>query len=279
MPPPINSPESLKVQNPEESNSSLDSVHPPKNVDLDLTLNSCADDESDNTIQIHISATLSYGNRATDNGKNSDNTYITDDIFDPCKSLQVFLTTIDSPQIKKELKETTKRGKKLWEHVTHASGTKRISNCKWPLGCANRPCSLICPAPNIYTIPLSDNVSNNNQETFVLIKPASLSTTVNILQMMIKLLNLLLPHNTFLTLANPMSIHATTNCDLYSNLLHYDSSQLLILSLNARSLSSKIANLKILLLLVNLTIVLITETQRKSSMSDHSSHVDNYVFF
>ncbi|CAH8659055.1 unnamed protein product, partial [Schistosoma margrebowiei] len=76
-----------------------------------------------------------------------------------------------------------------------------------------------------------------------------------------------------------MSINGTTNCDLYSNLLHYDDSEFLILSFNARSLSNKIIHLKTLLFLVNPTIVLITETWCNSSISDHSLNVDNYVFF
>ncbi|VDP46569.1 unnamed protein product [Schistosoma mattheei] len=53
----VNSPESLKVQNPEESNADVDGINPLKNVDLDLTLSSCADDEWDNTVQIPVSAT------------------------------------------------------------------------------------------------------------------------------------------------------------------------------------------------------------------------------
>lgn len=87
------------------------------------------------------------------------------------------------------------------------------------------------------------------------------------------------PRNTTLTLDNPMSIHGTTNCDLYSSLLHHDTSQFLIHSFGACSLSNKITSLKSLLFLVNLTIVLITETWCESSTTDHSLHADNYVLF
>ncbi|VDP29051.1 unnamed protein product [Schistosoma margrebowiei] len=53
----------------EESNPDVSGVHPLKNVDLDRTLSSCANDEWDDTVQIPISALPSYSNCATDNEK------------------------------------------------------------------------------------------------------------------------------------------------------------------------------------------------------------------
>ncbi|VDP54629.1 unnamed protein product [Schistosoma curassoni] len=50
MPPLKNTSESPKVQNPEESNSEVGSVHSLRNIDLDLTLINGADDEWDNTV-------------------------------------------------------------------------------------------------------------------------------------------------------------------------------------------------------------------------------------
>ncbi|VDP59113.1 unnamed protein product [Schistosoma mattheei] len=90
MPPLINSTESPKVQDLIESNPDVGGVYPLKNVDLDLTLSSCADDEWDNMVQIPVSTTSIYSDRATDNVKNSHNIYITDrtlnvDVFEPCK--------------------------------------------------------------------------------------------------------------------------------------------------------------------------------------------------
>ncbi|CAH8647774.1 unnamed protein product [Schistosoma haematobium] len=59
LPPPKNSSEPHKVQNPEESNPDVGGVHPLKNVDLGSTRSSCADEEWDNTIQTAVSATPS----------------------------------------------------------------------------------------------------------------------------------------------------------------------------------------------------------------------------
>lgn len=87
------------------------------------------------------------------------------------------------------------------------------------------------------------------------------------------------PYNTILTLADPKSIHRTTTCDLYSNLLHHDTSRFPILSFNAHSLSNKTTHLKTLSFLMNSTNVPITETWCESSIFYRSLHVDNYVFF
>ncbi|CAH8523387.1 unnamed protein product [Schistosoma bovis] len=279
MPLPKNSSESPKVQNPEESNLDVGGVHPLKNVDLDSTHSSCADDEWDNTVQTTVGATPSYSNCATDNRKTSHNIYITDrtlnlNIFEPRKPSQVCLTTHDSPQTMKKPKLTTNLGNKHLEHVTHTSGINSNLNCKWPLGRTHRPDSLLGPAPNMYTILLSDVTSNSNEKTFC--DSASNGKHISNDDKVVESIS---PRNTTLTLANPTSIHGTTNCDLYSNLLHYDNSEFLILSFDARSLSNKIIHLKTLLFLVNPTIVLITETWCDSSISDHSLNVDNYVFF
>lgn len=58
----INSSVSLEVQDREESNPNVVGVHHPKNIELDLTLSGCADNESDGTIQIPLSTTSSYSN-------------------------------------------------------------------------------------------------------------------------------------------------------------------------------------------------------------------------
>ncbi|VDP43163.1 unnamed protein product [Schistosoma margrebowiei] len=172
MLPTKSSSECPKVQNPEESNLDVGGVHPLKNVDLDSTQSSCADDERDNTVQTPVSATPSYSNCATNNRKTNHNILITDhtlnvDIFEPRKPSQVCLTAHDPLQIMKKPKLTTDFGNKRLEHVTHTSGINSNLNCNWPLGRTHRPDSLLGLASNMYTMPLSDVMSNSNAKTFL----------------------------------------------------------------------------------------------------------------
>ncbi|CAH8539246.1 unnamed protein product [Schistosoma margrebowiei] len=195
LPPPKNSSESPKVQNREKSNPDVGGVHPLKNVDLDSTRSSCADEEWDNTVQTPVSATPSYSNCATDNRKTNHNIHITDhelnvDIFEPPKPSQVCLTVHNPLQHMKKPKSITNLGNKHLKHVTHTSGINSYLNCNWPLGQNHRPDSLLGPAPNMYTMPLSDVISNSSEKTFFVIPPAFLPATVNIFHMMTKWLNL-----------------------------------------------------------------------------------------
>lgn len=119
----INFPESLNVQNSKESNPNVGGINPPKNVDLDLNLSSWADDESDNTVQVPVTATPSFSDCAVSNRKNSHDIYVTDhamnvNIFKLYKKSQVCLTTFHSPQIMKNLKQTTDLENKRLKHVT-----------------------------------------------------------------------------------------------------------------------------------------------------------------
>lgn len=143
-----------------------------KKVDLDPTPSSCAVDKSDNTVRISDGAIHRYNNCATANGQNSHNIYITDhtlnvDIFGPCKPSRECLTTLDSLQIAKELKQTINLGNKHLERVTHTSGIKSNSNYKQPLGLINRRNTLLGPASKMYTIRLSDIIMNDNQMTLL----------------------------------------------------------------------------------------------------------------
>ncbi|VDP38859.1 unnamed protein product [Schistosoma margrebowiei] len=119
-----NSSESPKVQNPGESNPDVGGVHPLKNVDLDSTRSSCADEEWDNIIETPVSATPGYSNCAMDNRKTNHNIHITDhalnvDIFEPRKPSQVCLTVHNPLQIMKKPKSTTNLGNKRLKYVTH----------------------------------------------------------------------------------------------------------------------------------------------------------------
>lgn len=105
-----------------------------KNVNMNSTRSSFADDEWDNTVEIPVNTTPSYSNCVTDNGKTNHNIYITDqtlnvDIFEPCKPSQVCLTAHDSPQITKEPKLATNLGNKRLEHVIHTSDINSNLNC------------------------------------------------------------------------------------------------------------------------------------------------------
>ncbi|VDP56707.1 unnamed protein product [Schistosoma margrebowiei] len=108
---------SPEFKNPEESNSDVGGVHPLKNVDLDSTRISSADDERNKTVQTPISATRSYSNCATDNRKTNHNIHLTDhalnvDIFEPRKPWQVCLTAHNPLQLMKKPKSTTNLGNK-----------------------------------------------------------------------------------------------------------------------------------------------------------------------
>ncbi|VDP49210.1 unnamed protein product, partial [Schistosoma margrebowiei] len=107
MPPTKTSPESSKVQNPEESNIAV----------VVLMTNGI-------TVKIPVSATPSYSNCAMDNRKTNHNISITDhtlnvNIFEPRKPSQVCLTAHGFPQIMKKTKFTTNLGNKRLERVTH----------------------------------------------------------------------------------------------------------------------------------------------------------------
>ncbi|VDP41144.1 unnamed protein product [Schistosoma margrebowiei] len=134
MPPPKKSSESPKVQNPEEVNPDVGGVHSLKNVDLDSTRSSYADDEWDNTVQTTVSATHSYSNCATDNRKTNHNIHITVhalnvDIFELRKPSQVCLTVHIPLQHMKKPKSTTDLKNKCLKHVTHTSGINSYLNC------------------------------------------------------------------------------------------------------------------------------------------------------
>ncbi|VDO57120.1 unnamed protein product [Schistosoma margrebowiei] len=177
MSPPKNSSEFPKVQNPEESNPDVGGVHPLKNVELDSTRSSCTDDEWDNIVHTSVSVTPSYSNCATDNRKTNHNIHISDhalkvDIFEPRKPSQVCLTAHNPLQRMKKPKSATNPGSKRLKHVTHTSGINSYLNCNWPLDRTHRPDSLHGPAPNMYTMPLSDVISNSNEKNFFVISPA-----------------------------------------------------------------------------------------------------------
>ncbi|VDP72288.1 unnamed protein product [Schistosoma mattheei] len=136
-----------------------------------------------------VGAAPIYSNCATDNRKTSHNIYITDHILnvnisERCKPSQVRITAHDSLQITKNPKLTTNLENKCLEHGTRMSGINTNLNCKWPFGCTHRPDNFLGPAPIMCTLPLSDVISNSNEETFFVIPPAFLLAAVNIFQMM-----------------------------------------------------------------------------------------------
>lgn len=111
MPSLVNSLESLKVRNAEESNRYVNNTHSFHDDDLGLTINGCAGDESNNTVQIAVSTTPSYSNCAKANGQTSLSNYITDHSLEVgklelFKAPKVCLRTLDFLRIPKELRQT-----------------------------------------------------------------------------------------------------------------------------------------------------------------------------